>query len=80
MTCLGAYYSYRKDWFMKSRIPRFKDCLKPSEYVNWIVLTNRHENFKSVQDLASEYSISIMSIEDILSLISNLITNNRLTN
>lgn len=81
MTCLGARYSFRRDWFIESRIPRFEGCPKPSKYVQWIVLTNRPENFNSVKSLANEYSITIMSIEDILSLISKLtVTNNQLTN
>jgi hypothetical protein len=80
MTCLGAYYPYRREWFIESRIPRFEGCPKPSDFVFWIVLTNRPENFNSVKSLASEYSISIMSIENILSLISTLtITNKQLT-
>lgn len=73
-------YKYRRKWFTKCRLSRFEDCPKPSEYVYWIVLTNRPENFNSVKELASEYSITIMSIENILSLITKLITINRLTN
>lgn len=73
-------YHYRNKWFTKCRIPRFENCPKPSEFVYWIVLTNRPENFNSVKDLANEYSITIMSIDNILSLITNLTTNNKLTN
>jgi hypothetical protein len=71
-------YPYRRKWFMDCRIPRFRDCPKPNEFVYWIVLTNRPENFnpKSVQELAKEYSISIMSIDNLLSLITNLIVPN----
>lgn len=82
MTCLSAHYSYRTEWFLDSRIPRFEGYPKPSEFVYWIVLTNKPETIKtkSVQELASEYSISILSIEDVLSLITKLtITNNQLT-
>ena len=75
-SCCRKPYHYRRKWFTECRLPRFEGCPKPSEYVYWIVLTNRPENFNSVRELASEYSICVMSIENILSLISNLTITN----
>ncbi len=75
-------YKYRRKWFIRDRIGRFKNCPKPKRNILWILLTNRPENFSPIpiQVLASEYSITILSIENILSLITNLITNSELTN
>jgi len=79
-SCCRKPYHYRRKWFTKCRLSRFEDCPKPSEFVYWIVLTNRPENFNSVKELASEYSVNILSIEELLSLITKLtITNNQLT-
>jgi hypothetical protein len=72
---------YRRKWFVRDRLPRFEGLPAPSEKVLWILLTNDPENFRGVKELASEYSISILSIDDLLSLISKLtISNNQLTN
>jgi len=65
-------YPYRRKWFTDCRIPRFRDCPKPSEYVQWIILTNKPENFNSVKELAKEFSITILSIDDLLTLVNNL--------
>lgn len=73
-------YPYRRKWFEKCRIPRFDNCPKPSEYVYWIVLTNRPENFNSVKNLAKEFSIRIMSIDNLISLLTNLTISNTVNN
>ena len=73
--CSKKYY-YRRKWFEKCRIPRFEGFPKPNESVYWIVLTNRPENFNSVKNLAEEFSINIMSIDNLLTLIANLTITN----
>ncbi len=69
--CDKKYY-YRRGWFTKCRIPRFRDCPKPNSHNYWIVLTNRPENFNPVKEIAAQYSISIMGLDELINLISNL--------
>ncbi len=76
MTCLSADYSYRTEWFL-NRKSHFEGHPKPNEFVYWIVLTNRPETIKTkaVEELAKEYSITIMSTDSLLSLLTNLTAN-----
>lgn len=80
--CSKQYY-YRREWFTKCRVPRFRDCPKPDSHTYWIILTNMPENFNPVQEIAAEYSISIMGLNQLISLIAKLqsnINNNNLSN
>jgi hypothetical protein len=65
-------YHYRRKWFTKCRIPRFKHCPLPNSQTYWIVLTNRPENFNPVKEIADQFSISVMGLDGLINLISNL--------
>ena len=68
----GSSYPYRKSWFEKSRLPRFKGYPR-DEFHLWVLLTNKTRNFNSVKELAEEHETQIMNINGLLKLIRNLI-------
>jgi len=67
--CSKEYY-YRKNWFLKCRLPRFHNYPSNETHVK-IIWTNKPQNFESVKDLAETFHIQIMSTNQILNLIRN---------
>ncbi|MGA2523612.1 MAG: hypothetical protein ABSF65_05605 [Candidatus Bathyarchaeia archaeon] len=76
--CSKNYY-YRRAWFTKCRLTRFRNCPKPDSHTYWILLTNRPENFNPVKEIAEQFSICIVGIDELMELIINLKSNNNLT-
>ncbi len=73
-------YHYRRRWFTKCRVARFRDCPKPDSTTSWVLVTNRPENFNSVSDLSQEYSITILPIQQLITLITTITNNETDTN
>jgi hypothetical protein len=69
-------YPYRTQWFLDSRVPRFEHALQyQQEHLRHgkpiirIILTNRPQNFKSVQQIAESKRISVMDVKTLINYI-----------
>jgi len=87
-------YTYRTQWFLDSRVPRFEhaleyqqEFLKHGKPIIRIILTNRPQNFSLVQPLAESKGIFVMDVKTLISYIdytinvlSTLTNNNNINN
>ena len=67
----GSEYPYRKNWFEKCRLPRFKGYRSDAYHIK-VILTNKPRNFESVKQLAKQHEIRILTIRGLLRLIRRL--------
>lgn len=66
-------YAYRTSWFEKCRLARFSKYPLSDNWHMRILLTNKPNNFNGVSDLAKNYGIQIMSINDLLKFARSLL-------
>jgi len=58
-------YPIRTNWFIDSSVPRFRNV--EFDYFNKrIILTNRPQNYESVEKLAEKFAISVMNFEELI--------------
>jgi len=67
----GSEYPFRKNWFEKCRLPRFKGYRSDAYHIK-VILTNKPRNFESVKQLAKQHEIRILTVNGLLRLIRSL--------
>lgn len=70
--CNSEYY-YREAWFRKCRLPRFRNYPDSDRFHYKIILTNKPQNFKGVEHLAIENQITILNLNQLLTIIYEII-------
>src|SRR3990170_7405395 len=66
-------YYYRISWFQKSTMQRFQNYPHTKSDIH-VVCTNRPENYSSVQPLAQQFSVLILSTSQLVDYIQSLTT------
>lgn len=68
-------YWYRKQWFIDSRVPRFRKSKDSDEYHQNLIVTNRPHNYDSVRYEAQQScgGIYIITIEQLITLLNSII-------